>query len=246
MKKIVIILWLLACAAANNVSALDLTFAQKVGGNWVPVPSGGSVTLTCKQNYLIDEYLGVTNNTTQTYCIWMGKSYGQKQASPFFDTFCWDKCYNQNETKSVACLKYNPGQTKYSDFRIEYDPQGNLGETVIRYTFWPTDAPGDSAWITVHLVSQSAGINEAGETPSLTVSPNPCFGEAVFSFANAGAGPGNIIIADLLGNKLKTIEVAPGPTRVKADLSALAAGVYLYYFQIANRTGKPGKLIIDK
>ena len=246
MKKIFIFLALLACCTANKGYSLDLTFAQKVGANWVTVPSGGSVTLTCKQNYLIDEYLGVTNNTTQTYCIWMGKSYGQKQASPFFDTFCWDKCYNQYETKSVACLKYNPGQTKYSDFRIEYDPQNNLGETVVRYTFWPTDAPGDSAWITVHLVSQSAGINEPSGAPALSVSPNPCSGEAVFSLANTGSAQGKIVIIDLLGNNIKAIELPAGTTQLKTDLSAFTAGIYLYYFQNAYLAGKPKKLIIEK
>ena len=178
MKKICILLSLLAFAIVHQGYALDVTFGQKVNNVWQPIPNGGTINLSCKQNYVIDEYVRVQNNTTLTFCLYMSKSYVQKQATSFTDGFCWDKCYGQYIYKSDGCLSFTPNQARDMDFHALYDPQKNVGETIIKYTFWVSGSAGDSSFVIIHLISQPLGISSTEEAPAIGMSPNPCHGKA--------------------------------------------------------------------
>ena len=246
MKKIYILFLLLAVGAAGRVCALDVSFAYKSGDSWKPVPSGGSVNFSCKSTYVIDEYIRVQNNTTRTFCTWLVKSYAQKMPSPFKDEFCWDKCYGQGTLKSDACLQFTPGQIRELDFHLFYNPNKALGETIIKYTFWNTNEVGDSAFIIVHYVSSLTGIEDDVKIPSLLANPNPCSGNTVFSFESSAPGQQRIIISDLLGSRLLAFDVPAGETEVRADLSSLSAGLYIYFTESAGVIGRARKLVVKK
>ena len=230
----------------SNAFGLDVSFAQKINNVWQPVPNGGSITLYCELNYIIDEYIGVKNNTSGPLCLWMSKSYAQKQSTPFKDLFCWDKCYDMGVTKSDACLKYNSQEIRYIDLHISYNPLGKAGETIIKYTFWATGSVGDSSFIIVHLVSLPLGVEMTGQLPDLSLCPNPCDGKAVVTAGNAGWEEARIYISDMAGRRLMAVDIPKGQTETRADLSALREGMYLYYSEINGVIGKTHKLIIKK
>ena len=246
MKKMYILFCLLALYAVSSVYALDLSFAYKSGSSWQPVPSGGTVIFSCKSTYVIDEYIRIQNNTSRTFCTWLVKSYAQKMSSPFKDIFCWDHCYNQNDLKSQACLQFIPGQIREEDFHLNYNPYKAQGETVIKYTFWNTNEVGDSAFIIVHYVSSLTGIEDDVKIPNLLASPNPCSGNTVFTLDGNPTGQEKIIISDLLGSRLLTLEIPTGETEVRADLSSLAAGLYIYFTESAGVIGRARKLVVKK
>lgn len=246
MKKICILLGLLVLIAANRAYTLDVTFGQKVNNVWQPVPNGGTINLSCKLDNVIDEYIRVVNNTTQTFCLYMSKSYVQKQATPFSDAFCWDKCYSQYIYKSDGCLSFTPNQSRDMDFHALYDPQKNLGETILKYTFWVNGTAGDSSYVIVHFLSQPLGIVEQDKAPAITLSPNPCSGNAVFTIDGEVQARGKIIIFDLLGQRLLSLDIPAGQTEFTADLSSLGNGVYIYYPELTGTAGCAKKLIIKK
>ncbi|MCX6284596.1 MAG: hypothetical protein NTW31_10220 [Bacteroidetes bacterium] len=246
MKKTCILFTLLSLVIVHQVHALDVTFGQKVNNVWQPIPNGGTISLSCKQNYVIDEYIRVQNNTTLTFCLYMSKSYVQKQATSFTDAFCWDKCYSQYIYKSDGCLSFTPGQARDMDFHALYDPQKNVGETIIKYTFWVNGSAGDSSFVIIHLISQPLGIGEPEEVPAISLSPNPCSGKVVFALGSAGSGQGRIIISDLLGKRVLSLGIPVGATEVTADLSSLCDGVYIYFQETAGLMGCSKKLLIRK
>lgn len=230
----------------NDATSLDLGFSYQSGGVWYPVQSGSTITYNCKSTYVIDEYIKVQNNTTLTFCTWLVKSYAQKAPSTFKDEFCWDKCYGQGTLKSDACLQFKPGQVRELDFHLMYNPYKVIGETVIKYTFWNTNVVGDSAYIIVRYVSSSTGIDDRNKFQSLTASPNPCSGTTVFTLDGAAGLQDKIILSDLLGSRLLTLEIPEGETEVRADLSGFSAGLYIYFTESAGVIGRARKLVVKK
>lgn len=245
MKKKGLLLIIIAGMLANVTLALDLSFSKKENGVWKTVPNGGTITFSCIKSGIIDEYLGVKNNTTANICIAMCKSYAVKSPKPFVDEFCWDRCYPQQITKSDGCLPFKPGMEDNLHFHLAYTPKGESGETVIKYTFWTDGTSGDSAFIVVHFVSSTTGINNEANPPIASVSPNPCRDVAVFTFENCNQA-GRIIISDILGNRLSSLEIFPGQKELRTDLSFLPDGVYLYQTEIAGIIGRAKKLVIRK
>jgi hypothetical protein len=245
MKKIGILLILITGLFLQEVRSLDFGIAYKANGVWNNVPNGGSIVFTCKKSAFIDQYLKVKNNTAGSLCVNMCKSYAQKSANPFNDEFCWDRCYPQQITKSEGCLPFTAGQQDTLHCHLTYTPQGSLGETVIKYTFWVNGTAGDSVSVIVHFNSTETGINDL-PVATATASPNPCGGNCVFSFESLQGEAGKLVISNILGNKMLELELSPGQNQITADLSFLPEGVYLYRYERSGAAGKAKKLVIRK
>lgn len=246
MKKIFILFCVFFIYQVNDATSLDLGFSYQSGGVWHPVQSGATVIFNCKSSYVIDEYIKVQNNTTQTFCTWLVKSYAQKAPANFKDEFCWDKCYGQGTLKSDACLQFTPGQVRELDFHLYYNPYKASGETVIKYTFWNTNVVGDSAYIIVHYVASASGLDDKSRIPNLIATPNPCSGNVVFTLESNAGTQEKIIVCDLLGSRLLSFEIPEGETEIKADLSRLSAGLYIYFTEGSGVMGRARKLVVKK
>ena len=247
MKKSTFFLIAVLLTVSWAARADSFTFAQKVNGNWQPVPSGSQITYNISTATILMEYVGVTNTANAVRNVNLLKVYVKKATNPFLDGFCWGpRCYDNGETRSAVPLKLNPNATVYDQFQIHYDPKYKSDETVIKYSIWSNEIGTDTAFIIVHIVSSATGIETGNNRILSDVSPNPCSNKAIFCLSSPDDQSGKIVICNLMGERIKELGVLPGQTEVNADLSGLPEGIYLYFIESGKTGIRAKKLVIRR
>ena len=147
-------------------------------------------------------------------------------------------CYPPGTDVSASIDSVPAGSTGV--FYADVIPGGNTGTTSLYYRFYSADDFSDSVSVQLNFDFTTVGINEVKNTQILSQpSPNPADEFTVFTYkVQENASNDNLVIYNMLGSKVKTIEV-PGTNGVVVVSTAdLRAGVYFVSYQQGN-----GKLV---
>lgn len=90
------------------------------------------------------------------------------------NSFCWGVCFAPQMYCSVDPVPIAAGATDFVDFAGDYYCQGNVGISIIRYTFFDANNTSDSVCFNVHYNGCNVGEEEFSVlSPKLELSPNP-------------------------------------------------------------------------
>jgi len=144
--------------------------------------------------------------------------------------FCWETCYAPYTFESVLAITIQGDET--SDiYSAHYKPKGQLGNTLVAYTFFDELNPNDSASVMVEYRMDKASYiweNEEFDNVFSQVYPNPCQQILYFKNQNPNADKYSLIVYDLSGNKVKEMEFLALESTIEVDMSELNCGLYVY------------------
>jgi hypothetical protein len=145
-----------------------------------------------------------------------------------------------------ATLPSGPGTYGIS---AHYDAD-SLGTTlVVLYRVYNTAVAGDTAYVTIHYVGVSTGIAEGSQLAGGSVSaayPNPSASFTSIKYdMNQYAQKGKIAFYDMLGKKVKEIELTEKQGIAKVDVSEFNSGIYFYSFIVNDKAIATKKLVVS-
>lgn len=124
----------------------------------------------------------------------------------------------------------------------------SLGTSVsVLYRVFNTAVAGDTAFVTIHYVGIAAGIKEhkIASGNISTAYPNPASSMVSIKYDMQNAQKGKITFYDMLGKKVKDIELNEKQGIAKVDVSDFNSGVYFYTFMVNDKAVVTKKLIVS-
>lgn len=169
--------------------------------------------------------------------------------------FCFgSNCYTP-ATFYSAPVTLNAGQSlpytqmgvTYYGVRTDFDANGVLGLSVVRYTVYDTLNHADSVNITISYEVTPTGIKAASRPAFVAnATPNPASSAVTFNYDLNGATNASLKIYNSLGNVVKTVALSPGAKNVQLDVSSLAEGFYFYSLVADGQAVSTRRLVITR
>jgi hypothetical protein len=169
--------------------------------------------------------------------------------------FCFGiNCYTPS-TFDSGIENLGPGQSlpytqqgiTHYGIRTDFDANGVLGLSVVRYTIYDAQNPNDSVNITISYNVTANGIhNTANSVLVSNASPNPASTAVSFNYDLNGAAHATLKIYNSLGNVVKTVSLTPNAKSAQVDVSALAEGFYFYSVICDGKAVSTRRLVITR
>lgn len=141
--------------------------------------------------------------------------------------FCWDVCYPPFVGASTTGVNINAGGT-YTLGTVDYQPQGQLGTSTIRYVIWDFQNPNDSVWFIVNWHITPVSVEEHITGSLFNAFPNPAYGQTQIKYELEGADQAIIRIYNMLGEVIRNIPVNGTKGNLTVDVSSFQSGIYFY------------------
>ncbi|MDF2435945.1 MAG: type sorting protein [Bacteroidota bacterium] len=167
------------------------------------------------------------------------------------------QCYSPNSAitwtpggapSSIAANATLPSGPNTYGISAHYDDSLATSNVVVLYRVFNTAVAGDTAFVTIHYIGSAVGIEE-NKLASVNVSsayPNPAISTVSIKYEmNQYAQKGKLIVFDMLGNKVKEMDLNEKQGVAKVDVSTMAPGVYFYSFMVNDKALVTKKLIVS-
>jgi hypothetical protein len=194
-------------------------------------------------------YADVTNTTNRN----MNIKAARKEISLVNNTWnqiCWaGLCYSPSTDTSVNYLLIKAGETASgaNEFSGHYTPSGQIGTTVIEFTFYNIDNPAENVSVVVKFWASPVGIAEdvmkGGKISDAYPNPATSFINVDYQLTTE-VEQAKVRIINLLGAVVSESEIEPSGNNLKIDVSNLESGVYFYSVLVNGDIYKTKKLII--
>jgi len=159
--------------------------------------------------------------------------------------FCWGACYTPETNISPFAISIPAGQFDSTSFFGDYMPNGNIGTSVIMYTFFVEGNEQDSASVTIFYQTLPSGENKLEYKKfSAEIFPNPVFNDLKIRLSSSVNNflKGNIISLD--GKIVKSINFSPDKHILKWNMSEMRNGLYIFELLEKNRILLRKKVLI--
>ncbi len=162
--------------------------------------------------------------------------------------YCWNACFAPFIYLSPISIALQPGE-ETEEFSGHYQPFTNAGITQMCYSFFDGANPNDSTYFYVNYFASSVGINDLTLVkPTISNAyPNPASSQVSFDY-NLPANVSNttINIHNLLGAKVRKVNLSGYNGKATVDVSDLKDGIYFYSIQIDNQVTETKRLVISR
>lgn len=162
------------------------------------------------------------------------------------NTFCWGgQCFPPFVDTSSTPTTIEP-QALSIEFSGDHDPNGFVGVTKVKYTFYDMANPDDHAIIYVNYdASEANSVNDYIEPYILSKAyPNPANNFVSIDYNLENNTGAHLAIFNLLGSKVKEVPLNNTFGTLKINTSDFVEGIYFYSLLINNEASQTHKLII--
>lgn len=244
MKKLILsLLVLLGFVFAANSQSLELYHEGEL------FEMGEKVTIVdYPMEFELVSHMSVKNVSNETLTLLCRKI--ELEVMPgTSNTFCWGVCYAPSVYLSPLTIVLAPGETT-NEFSGHHMPAGIEGMTKMCYSFFPQSNPNDSTYFYAdYYATQSVGIQDP-ETDKVFVSnpyPNPATSQVSFDYnLPAGSQNASINIHNLLGAKVKEINISGNSGKATIDVNDLNDGIYFYSVNVDNQILETKRLVVSR
>lgn len=241
MKKPLLLLLCCALFAAA-------TYAQSLSLSWTggAISNGQLITVSGDTTGTVYSYVSCTNQNASTLGVKVKKKYISIVPGSQ-NTFCWGNCYLPNTFVSSDII-YIAKDSTSEEFSGEYKAQGNIGTSVVMYTFFDESNPDDS--IAVQVAYDCAlGIENPdameGQISFSGAYPNPASHQTSFTYSlPASEHNAQLVIRDMVGNVVSRILISDLSGTLKVETGDLSDGVYFYSLMLNEQPYITRKLVI--
>lgn len=224
-------------------------FAQSLSLSW----TGGSLSNGDTVTYYGDtattlaaEDIDCTNNGATALAVKVRK-YPISIVSGSENSFCWGTCYLPNTLVSSMSVNINPSETSI-EFIGDYKAKGNIGTSIVMYTFFDMNNPDDSVCLFVKYdCNMGSGVenNDPVTVEFSNAYPNPARDFTTFNYSLPASGQqARLILRDILGNVVSNTEINDHTGSLRLETGSLTDGVYFYSLLLNEQPFLTRKLII--
>jgi hypothetical protein len=242
MKKIILLL--ISPVLTFSLFGQNLSLSNSSG----LLNSGDTVTLYIPNDVAYEEHVYVTNSGSTSIDVKVRKNTIELLPGAF-NTFCWGQCFSPTVDESPYPISIGPGETNSNGFYADYNAYGSDGLTVVRYTFFDADQPADSVAVILKFYTSpvSVPVNFALKAEISNPYPNPASSKCQFNYSvPMNVADAKIVIMDLAGNIIHSVNLIPGDGKASVDVTAFASGIYFYSLWISDKPVTTRKMIIQK
>jgi hypothetical protein len=243
MKRILLsLLVLLGMVFTSGAQSLEMIYEGEV------FPHGGTITIDGDpyEDELIVHMVvkNIGAEAADIYCRKIELDIVENTSN----YFCWNACFAPFVFLSPISIPLQPGE-ETDEFSGHYQPFINAGITQMCYSFFDINNPNDSTYFYVNYFASSVGVNETAATNQIVSNayPNPAISQVAFDYnIPADVKTASINIHNLLGVKVREMNLAGNYGKVSLDISDLKEGIYFYSVQLDNQVTETKRLVISR
>jgi len=174
--------------------------------------------------------------------------YVQLYENPLFTghvgTFCWaGLCYPPFVGLSPNGVYIHANSIHENDFSGHLNPNGNIGTSVIAYTFFDVNNPNDSVQVVVQYLAGTVGIADLNkEKLEVSTYPNPATDVLNFNINSELNDVKTYELLNITGSVVRS--EATQQNKTKFNVSDLAEGLYIYRVSSEKEIIKTGRVVI--
>lgn len=167
------------------------------------------------------------------------------------NNICWaGSCYSPTLDTSLD-YEFVPagGASVEEDFAADYYPNGKIGTSIIKYTFYNKDNTDQKVEIVAKFWSSPEGIAEDAMSKGSVsnIYPNPAGNYVTIDYElTPKVKQASVRIFNLLGSTVKEAVMEKGSNELRINISDLQNGVYFYSVLINGNIYKTKKLVIRR
>jgi len=242
MKKLLLSLTIVLLTI-NFAKAQDLTLTHE--GN----PIGDTIMIWGDpSDFELVLYANLHNNTDRDMNIKVSRQE-ISMVEGALSQICWaGLCYSPSTDVSPNYqLVAAGGMSADEDFSGHYLPNGQIGTSLVEFTFFNMDDQSISVSVVVKFWASPEGIAEdAMQGGSISdIYPNPASNYVNLDFdLTPSVKQAKVRVVNILGSVVKEADIVKGTNQLKLDVSDLNNGVYFYSILINGETYKTKKLVI--
>lgn len=219
---------------------LDLKF------DGMKIDPGEEITLVAHADsgMMVFEGLLIKNTGTELKLIKIAREIITQVANTE-NSFYWGTGYSADTDTSTLSVKIEGGEIS-TDFVGYYIPNGNIGTTSVKYTLFELGDPDETTYFFVNYKTvDELAVPENRELYFSPIYPNPANNQANLDYQIHGTNAEvKFILINLLGKKVKEIEISENNGSLQLNTSGLTEGIYFYSLLINNESVLTQKLII--
>ena len=193
-------------------------------------------------------YLHINNTSQLNRNVHVTRNVTQDLAGSA-NYFCFGtNCYDPNTSQSSQSVAIAPGGSDDS-FVFHLAPAGNNGTFVAEYTFYNESNQNDALVVTITVNTTPTGQHEVNVTHNTInlIAPNPAAEFTTVDYStNEGFENASIEVYNMLGAKVKTVEVFETNGSQIVETSDLQSGVYMMNLMVDGRIVSTKRLIVNR
>lgn len=165
-------------------------------------------------------------------------------------SMCWaGGCYGTGTFVSPNAASMAAGSMN-TEFSGHYTQSAfthfQSGESIIRWVFFDRANPNDSASVTVKYTTYPAAIaeNSMQQASLSALYPNPAPVTATCSYTIPGGAFGQIVVRDMLGSVVRSIDLSSGSGKATVNTVSLADGIYFCSLLVDGKVSQTKKMVV--
>ena len=211
--------------------------------------SNNEVTNTTVQVYADTSYSYTGNfniqNTTATALTVKARKEEIVMTAGAQSSICYAGACYSSAVYSTPC-KSHPA-SGIDVLTADYTYPKTYGSSTIRYTVTNCANVADSATFVIVYNASPAGITNYERSYSISEPfPNPASSILNFNYKLGNNAKAHIVIHNLLGSLVKTVEISEAAGTLKLDIGDLDAGMYFYTLEVNNKAVAAKKFIVRR
>jgi len=162
---------------------------------------------------------------------------------------CWEACYPDDVTESPNAYNIPAGEmTPETVFAGHYLPQGNVGTSTVKYTFFDADEPDDQVYFLVSYVISPTSIEDLLSNALISSAyPNPATDQIAIDYEfPTGVKVAELKLFNIVGQEILKQVVSDKSGKIQLSVSDLPEGIYFYSLTINDGAALTRKLIIRR
>ena len=161
--------------------------------------------------------------------------------------FCWDLCYLPIVDISTNPINFSGGEINESSFSVHYTPNGNEGETRIRYCAFDEQNVADSACVVVrYYASSTVNIDDFNSFYFSEFYPNPSSSITKFSYNILPSQLCEVVVLDMLGNIVEKHQLSSDKGELRFTVTDLNVGLYFANIMVDGQLHEIKRFIVSE
>lgn len=242
MKKILLVIFALAGIGSASAQSLQITKGgvDYTNGNYFAWFDVNDYTGT---NAVTLIGFSVKNTASSTKSYRMYRTVQVLADDTTKNYFCWDACYPDfvDTSSGVVPIQAN---NKFDDMSLDYQPNGIVGITVIRYIIQDVNNLSDTTSITVHYSATPTGIKAIAASKIAALYPNPAVDAVTINYT-ATQGQNTLEIRNMLGQVQQMVQLSNTGKSYNLNLSNFAPGVYFVTLRSNGVSSDVKRLVVN-
>jgi hypothetical protein len=242
MKKTVLLLFLFTSSYFIFGQSLTLSYSGGV------IPDGGSVIFTTNVNTPIisgQKLIFVHNTSAVDANVTCAKEIVDTIPGTQ-NSFCWGLCYSDTiYTPSTPVFIAAGDSTDQTGFSGEYNPNGHLGDSHVRYIFTNTNNHESVSVVVTYRTTPVSVCSYNQNADRLTTAPNPASDQTTVDYCiTTTNGNLTLIVKNLLGAVVYSSDLTGLSGEATINTSDFVDGIYFISILSNNMPVNSKKLVV--